>query len=158
MKLTIIPSDQTVIRNGKALNFPFSLPDIRAVQWDNGSGEVEYLDGRPNKKITSLAPFQSVSNAWQTEKTRLEDEAIEAAKPTVAALKAYRNELLEKCDWTQSNDVILSNNPLWLIYRQELRDLPQYVQANNIQLSDYATMAEFVAAVFPVNPPQSQRD
>lgn len=158
MRLTIIPSDQIVIKNGKALNFPFVLPDIRAVQWYGSSGEVEYTDGRPNKKITSLAPYQSVADAYQTEKTRLEDEATEAAKPTILALKALRNDLLQECDWTQSNDVTLANNPDWLTYRQELRDLPQYVQNNNIQLSDYATMDLFVAAVFPTKPAQTQRD
>lgn len=165
MRLTIIPSDQIVIKNGKALNFPFVLPDIRAVQWYGSSGEVEYTDSRPNKKITSLAPYQSVADAYQTEKTRLEDEAaqneadaIEAAKPTVLALKALRNDLLQECDWTQSNDVTLANNPDWLTYRQELRALPQYIQNNNIQLSDYATMDLFVAAVFPTKPTQTQRD
>lgn len=35
-----------------------------------------------------------------------------------------RNELLALSDWTQSRDVLLSNDEEWKAYRQELRDLP----------------------------------
>lgn len=40
-------------------------------------------------------------------------------------LRAIRNTILAKCDWTQNADVKLSNIDEWNTYRQVLRDLPQ---------------------------------
>tara|TARA_R100000773_G_C4193159_1_gene98325 strand:+ start:571 stop:927 length:357 start_codon:yes stop_codon:yes gene_type:complete len=39
-------------------------------------------------------------------------------------LRIERNGLLTACDWTQSRDLILSNDADWKTYRQALRDLP----------------------------------
>ena len=39
-------------------------------------------------------------------------------------LRVERNRLLTACDWTQSRDLILSNDADWKTYRQALRDLP----------------------------------
>jgi len=43
------------------------------------------------------------------------------------ALRVIRDKLLDMSDWTQINDVNISqeNKQLWAIYRQQLRDLPQ---------------------------------
>ncbi len=38
-------------------------------------------------------------------------------------LRDERNKLLEKSDWTQARDVILSNDSEWISYRQSLRDI-----------------------------------
>lgn len=42
-------------------------------------------------------------------------------------IRAHRDEILAKCDWTQMPDVPLSDGEkeLWRLYRQELRNLPQ---------------------------------
>tara|TARA_R100000231_G_scaffold23300_1_gene21921 strand:+ start:177 stop:548 length:372 start_codon:yes stop_codon:yes gene_type:complete len=39
-------------------------------------------------------------------------------------LRVERDRLLTACDWTQSRDLILSNDDAWKTYRQALRDLP----------------------------------
>ena len=39
-------------------------------------------------------------------------------------LRLERNARLTACDWTQSRDLILSNDDDWKTYRQALRDLP----------------------------------
>ena len=39
-------------------------------------------------------------------------------------LRVERNTRLTACDWTQSRDLILSNDADWKTYRQALRDLP----------------------------------
>ena len=39
-------------------------------------------------------------------------------------LREERNKKLIETDWTQSRDVLLSNDADWKTYRQELRDLP----------------------------------
>ena len=38
-------------------------------------------------------------------------------------LRVERNRLLTACDWTQSRDLILSNDDAWKTYRQALRDM-----------------------------------
>jgi Phage tail assembly chaperone protein len=40
-------------------------------------------------------------------------------------VKAWRNQQLSACDWTQLPDVDLANKWDWATYRQALRDLPQ---------------------------------
>lgn len=41
-----------------------------------------------------------------------------------AAMRALRDELLKRCDWTQLSDST-ANVEAWAIYRQALRDVPQ---------------------------------
>jgi hypothetical protein len=40
-------------------------------------------------------------------------------------VKAWRNQELASCDWTQLSDSPVSNKSEWAAYRQELRDLPE---------------------------------
>ncbi len=72
MRLTIIPTDKTVIKDGLAYTeLDFSMPDasIHAVQWYDTEGELEIVDAKgrtvENRTITDLAPFQSALDAWQ---------------------------------------------------------------------------------------------
>ena len=52
-------------------------------------------------------------------------------------LRRKRDELLTESDWTQSRDLILTNDEAWIKYRQDLRDLPQTTtDFNNV---DYPT-------------------
>ena len=46
-------------------------------------------------------------------------------------LRTRRNELLTKSDWTQSRDILLSNDEEWKTYRQQLRDLPKNTDPMN---------------------------
>jgi len=43
----------------------------------------------------------------------------------LSTLRKERNKRLAACDWTQVNDVVLSNDREWKIYRQALRDITQ---------------------------------
>ena len=52
-------------------------------------------------------------------------------------LRRVRDKLLTESDWTQSRDLILTNDEAWKKYRQDLRDLPQTTtDFNNV---DYPT-------------------
>ena len=43
--VTVIPQDKTIIVDGQGLRFDFAAPDaLRALQWHNGSGHVEFSD------------------------------------------------------------------------------------------------------------------
>lgn len=67
--LTIVPSDQLVLVDGIAYQFPFIAPvGVHALQWDAvaGKGAVEYLDGRENEGVTDLAAFSSVMVALES--------------------------------------------------------------------------------------------
>ncbi len=97
--VTVIPDDSVIAVDGHTLifNYPFP-PALHALQWHNGTGHIEYNDGRPNRALaaadyaTEAAPFVAL---WQAEKDRLEEEANrpptpeeQAARETAAATAA----------------------------------------------------------------------
>ena len=54
-----------------------------------------------------------------------------APKEAMENLRTRRNQLLTESDWTQSRDVLLSNDEEWKTYRQQLRDLPKNTDPMN---------------------------
>ena len=46
-------------------------------------------------------------------------------------VRTKRDELLKESDWTQSRDLVLSNDEEWKKYRQALRDLPETLDVKN---------------------------
>jgi hypothetical protein len=44
---------------------------------------------------------------------------------SVEELRTERNNFLNESDWTQSRDVVLSNDAEWQTYRQALRDITE---------------------------------
>lgn len=72
MRVTIVPIDETVIVDGRAITgIDMSNIDseIHAVQWGGEGGEIEYVVNSegikpPNMKITDLAQFQPQLNEW----------------------------------------------------------------------------------------------
>ena len=69
---------------------------------------LEWLD-------SSTKPTESELDAEVTRLTNAEGMRL---------LRLERNTRLTACDWTQSRDLILSNDDAWKTYRQSLRDLP----------------------------------
>ena len=73
MRLTIIPTDGTVIIDGKAYsNLDLSSIDttVNAVQWYDTQGEVELKDPTTgnmtgHRLITSVDEFQTAIDLWQ---------------------------------------------------------------------------------------------
>ena len=53
-------------------------------------------------------------------------------------LRLQRNRLLQRSDWTQTDDALENMTPewrqRWKAFRQALRDLPQQYEANNGQI------------------------
>ena len=82
-----------------------------SAQWawigDEYSG-LKWLD-------SGTAPTESEIDAEVTRLTNAEPMRL---------LRLERNIRLIACDWTQSRDLILSNDDAWKTYRQALRDLP----------------------------------
>ena len=137
MKITIIPSDNTIGIDGDFLlsiqqDISWIPENIHAVQWYNTWGEVEYTDGSPNERIEELGIYQQAVIDFNNEKQRLEDEkiaqaeAIEASRDYWKELRRLRDQKLTQCDWTQIADVPLAEEQktAWATYRQALRDVP----------------------------------
>ena len=147
MKLTVVPSDKTIIIDTEGVvcsNVDLSwIPtDVHAMHWDSSTnkGHVEYeddaVDGNGDKKwgdeITAIGIWQQAVTDHANEKTA-QANAIEAARDHLAEVKQYRNALLSWSDWTQGNDSPLSSSKKteWATYRQELRDIPATIAADS---------------------------
>jgi len=79
MKLSIIPEDNSIVKNGNGLLFSNNLndylstnipSDVHALQWNENSGEIEYVEqGRENETISALPD-------WATECSDLHTTTI----------------------------------------------------------------------------------
>jgi hypothetical protein len=72
MKVTIIPEDRWICRDGTQANLPswsFDDANIHAIQWDGAKGEIEY-NGTPKRRNDSftsaaiLAPYLAALDAY----------------------------------------------------------------------------------------------
>jgi len=89
MKVSIIPSDKTIIVDGQALTFDYDIdPTIHAIQWDEDSGEIEYNDGIANEQFTDSTLVDSLVSAYEDEVERLEAEAQATAQAVVDEAEA----------------------------------------------------------------------
>ena len=140
MRLTIITADKGIGIDGQFIlgiqeELSWIPSNIRAVQWYETWGEIEYGDGSPNEKIEELGIYEQAVDTFNNEKQRLEDEekakveAIEAARDYWKEFRDLRNKKLTECDWTQTLDAPLTEEQKtsWKIYRQALRDLTKNI-------------------------------
>lgn len=75
MQLTIIPEDQTIIKDGEALKFAFAADaGIHAIQWYDTYGTIEYKAG-PAEHFTDQAAVAPFDQAFEVERQRIADEA-----------------------------------------------------------------------------------
>lgn len=125
--VTVVPADNLIIVDGKALVFPFDAPaNMHALQWRGDTGHTEWTDG-PNKPLTAedydgqVAPFIT---RWQDEKARLAEYNSEAAR--FERLRAERDQRLAATDYLLMQDYPLDDTRKEAVrlYRQSLRDLP----------------------------------
>ena len=92
--LTIIVPDNVVIINGKRHTVDCSsLGGIHAVQWSLASGVIEYAPTTnglpPSEAITSIAPYQSLIDAWTAV-----DTATPPTPPVVVPASISRRQLI----------------------------------------------------------------
>jgi hypothetical protein len=135
MRLTIIPSDKSVVVDGEGrANLDFSsvtIPsDIHAIQWYGAHGFLEFVMDdehyKPeNQRITELPE-------WAIDCKGIFDDAVAASNAPLSAEqiqftnRSRRDGRLTRCDWTQIADAPLTTEQkaVWATYRQQLRDLP----------------------------------
>lgn len=133
MRLTIIPSDGTVIKNNEGYSeidlTTCNIPtNVHALQWYGDSGEIEYIDHTlPNEEINVLPQ-------WATECITLWDnkdyEEKNPPPPTEAEIKNQRiaelkgmlrsTDYVTLSDYDQSKPDVIANRQLW---RDEIRTL-----------------------------------
>ena len=122
MKLTIVPDDKLVIKDGDGISglelkdFP---SDVWAVQWDGSKGTVEKRDLSVTD-ITDITPYNAWIAEYDTAKGGFETPDWEVDG------RQQRDDLLASCDWVVLPDSPISGDKLaeWKTYRQALRDLP----------------------------------
>ena len=142
MKLTIIVPDSSVYVDGVAYSnlSLLGIPaNVRALQWQDTAGHIEFNDGIPNEDIIEL-PFwaEDAYNVWvnvDAEAKKKAAEEADAAKDgesqvpltnfqKLDIIRIERDKRLIDCDWTQLPDVPSNvDKAAWATYRQALRDL-----------------------------------
>ena len=135
----VVPADNLIIVDGKALVFPFDAPaNLHALQWRVDSGHTEWTDA-PNQPLEAadydgqVAPFVEL---WQAEKARLEKAAAKAEAARLAQynsdaarferLRTERDRRIAATDYLLMQDYPLQEDQRTAVqaYRQALRDLP----------------------------------
>lgn len=90
MKLTIIPSDKAVYKDGLSyLDLDLStanIPsDVHALQWDNNAGWIEYKNHvKPNETISALPQ-------WANDAVTVWQQAYDAAQAAILAAEQENN-------------------------------------------------------------------
>lgn len=132
MRLTVVPADKAIGVDGYFFvdiddDWSWIPQDVHAFQWYDTWGEIEYTDTRPNDRVESLGIFENavLMHDIQLERERTEKESAEAARDYWEELREYRFYRLRETDWTQVEDVPISESKKqeYQIYRQQLRDL-----------------------------------
>jgi hypothetical protein len=148
MNIVLVPEDGTIGIDGEFIlgiekEYLKWVPEnIHAFHWygDVGKGEIEYshhpLEPKPSNQIVNeLGIFQTAITTFEEEierrtLKRIEEESlIESQIDYWEELRFTRNLKLTGSDWTQLPDAPLTEEQkeLWIIYRQELRDLPESI-------------------------------
>jgi len=103
MKITVIPSDNFMSKDGVGLFFDFSairgIQSVHAIQWDEDHGHIERT-GYPNDEFTNVGVLAPLLAAYDAEIARLEavtaaelafyNSAVEVIKRKFAEVNAVR--------------------------------------------------------------------
>jgi hypothetical protein len=87
MQVCVITDDRMIQIDREAINFDFTIDaNIHAIEWLGSTGNVQFKDNTPNEELTSITTYQSLIDAFFTEKQRLENIAVQNANDAEAAL------------------------------------------------------------------------
>ena len=97
MKLTVVTSDLTVIKDNEAYivaDLSHLDKNIHAIQWQDTTGEIEYLDSTPNLVINDITPYNQCVTDWETAKAKYISDNTPTEAESEAAFKSYRKKFL----------------------------------------------------------------
>jgi hypothetical protein len=131
MKLTIIPNDGAVYKDGvcyEGLSWEGTPIDVNALQWFDVEGWIEYKEAiKPNEPITVLPDWaNNAIAAWDVANT-----PQPPVPPTAEQNKQTASQLLYLTDWTTIPDVsdptksnpYLGNANEFIAYRNQVRQV-----------------------------------
>jgi hypothetical protein len=101
MRITIIVTDKTVCKNGVCvtnLSWEGTPSTVRALQWYEDHGEIEFKNGLPNEIITELPVWaNNAVNVWDATYVPPPPQV----PPTPAEINKFNaSKLLAETDWT----------------------------------------------------------
>ena len=130
MKLTIIPVDGSVGKDGKFYSeldlSSCAIPvNVHALQWDGVAGWIEFNESIPNEEITALPSWATCCMTKWTEA----NTPVPPQPPTAEQNKATAVQKLQNTDWATIPDVAdplksnpyLSNAQDFVVYRNAVR-------------------------------------
>jgi hypothetical protein len=138
MRLTIIPSDGAVYENGVVylnLTWEGTPANVHALQWDNGTGWIEFNDRTSNEDIQTLPLWVANAElAWTEANTPKPPEP-----PTAEQNKQTAMGLLSSTDWVNQPDVRntavsphLVNSADFDAYRLQVRQIAVFPVAGDL--------------------------
>lgn len=147
--VTVIPEDSVILINGEALVFEYLYPaELRAIQWYNGAGHIEYKDGKENKLIAGeadysarVAPFVAL---WEAEKERITPlpPTVEQSKSEAKTqLKAYRQQveyggfMLNGVKWDSEQKDELRLNSAYKIFEAGVPEYPGWKVSDGVYVT-----------------------
>jgi len=94
--LTIIKEDKFVAVDGEGLFLDAVVlaTNVHAIQFDGTNGEIEYNDGTPNKDITSISDYSTITDNHAAKKAANVKAASDAAtaQATLEATYGWKRE------------------------------------------------------------------
>lgn len=131
MKLTIIRDIGQVQVDGigyEGLDMSSVPQDVHALQWSDSKGEIEYIDGKPNKEISELPEWANSAKAAKDSrdaevaaKQLALEEYANSPEGKAEGVREMRNALIAETDWWASSDITMTEEQE--AYRQALRDI-----------------------------------
>jgi hypothetical protein len=117
------------------VSLPAELSDESLVEWDM---HVVIPTSMPNdytKNITEGTPVLTNGVYYQNwiQINASESEINYRLENQWEEIRLIRNELLKESDWTQLSDVSQTIKDLWIVYRQELRNITNQENPFNIE-------------------------
>jgi len=118
-------SIDTLRQDNPQTSFPASLTKELLEEWDVFEVIETEKPQSDHTKVVSEGQPQMIDGSWRQVWIVSDapgDLIIERTKERADIVRQKRNQLLNSCDWTRLDDVIVDRE-LWTIYRQSLRDI-----------------------------------
>ena len=115
--LTIIKDDKFVAVDGEGLFLDAVVlaTNVHAIQFDGTNGEIEYNDGTPNKAITSISDYSTITDNHAAKKAANVKAASDAAtaQATLEATYGWKREAEYPSIADQLDDIYHNGIDAW---------------------------------------------
>lgn len=129
MRLTIIPSDQAVYKDGvvyEPLDMATVPINVHALQWFDTSGWIEFKDYSANQTISELPEWANTCvQKWEIADYNKKHPPTPSHEQLLQECRLGALQRLEETDYAELPDVkaVLLNSAEFTAYRTQVRDL-----------------------------------